>query len=123
MALPNLLCPTPGSIAATSHRRHCMACLQQGVERSYGTIGTPTHAAAAVERFAMKIDQFNVRPVTRWIVTRFQQEDGRASCSGWGGFDNQHQAVNVAQCMAAYSGAEYIGPQMPEPGHIAGSPA
>ncbi len=71
----------------------------------------------------MKIDQFNVRPVTRWVVTRFQQDGMSAGCSGCGEFDNQQQAVSVAQCMAAYNGAEYIGPPMPEPGHIAGSPA
>jgi hypothetical protein len=70
----------------------------------------------------MKIDQFNVRPVIRFVVTRYQQEATSGSCTGCGEFDNQQQAIQVAQSLAAYNGAEYIGPPMPEPGHIAGSP-
>lgn len=71
----------------------------------------------------MKIDQFNVRPVTRYIVTRYQQDGQSGSCSECGEFSNQAQAVTVGQSLAAYNGAEYIGPAMPEPGHIAGDPA
>lgn len=71
----------------------------------------------------MKIDEFNVRPVTRYIVTRYQSDGDDGACSGCGEFANMHDAVQVALSLTAYNGATYVGPPMPEPGHLAGSPA
>lgn len=51
-----------------------------------------------------KTVEYRVRPVTRYHVTRFESEDnpsgaGRVGCESLGEFDNESQAMKVADAL------------------------
>lgn len=61
-----------------------------------------------------KTVEYRVRPVTRYHVTRFENEDhenGRCSggCESLGEFDNESQANKVAKALAYLEGKLHIG--------------
>jgi len=49
----------------------------------------------------MKKIEYRVRPVTRYQITRFHQEDAGAGCETLGVFDNAGMANLVADALAA----------------------
>lgn len=61
-----------------------------------------------------KIIEYRVRPVTRYIITRFHSETtpagfGRVGSEMLGEFDNQVKAERIAQALTGMeSGAKYI---------------
>jgi hypothetical protein len=50
----------------------------------------------------MKTIEYRVRPVTRYVVTRYaaDKEDKLGSCEGKGEFDSEHAAREVALALA-----------------------
>lgn len=51
--------------------------------------------------------EFKVRPVSRFIVTRYEADGKSASCGTVGEFDSHRKALDVAHAMAAYEGGEF----------------
>jgi hypothetical protein len=52
--------------------------------------------------------EYQVRPVSRFIVTKYEN-DGASSSSGVvGEFDSHRRALDVAHAVAAYDGGEFV---------------
>jgi hypothetical protein len=52
--------------------------------------------------------EFKVRPVSRFVVTRYESDGNSGSCGTLGEFDSNRVAIDVAHSMAAYEGGEYV---------------
>jgi len=71
----------------------------------------------------MKTIEYRVRPVTRYIVTRFESEDRMGASSSCGEFDREDEALRVGFAAAKmdqehyrfdHNQAEVIFPDLPE---------
>lgn len=47
-----------------------------------------------------QVIEYRVRPVIRFMVTRFEEADGGGSCVGCGEFDNEDMALEVGSALA-----------------------
>jgi hypothetical protein len=52
--------------------------------------------------------EFKVRPVSRFVVTRYESEGKAASSSIVGEFDNHRSALDVAHAIAQCEGGEFV---------------
>lgn len=50
----------------------------------------------------MKVVEYRVRPVTRWVVTRFVSDENGVSCGPIAEFDNEHHADLVVTGMRVF---------------------